>query len=179
MRVSSFLVPTALALAAVLPLPGSQQEVAETLPTPYTAEQIRDAWTEGLEVWATVKMQGNEQASVMEVEGWSPEGATICSQARDAAGEPLGRRQCAESTWEELRLHGSFPAGRASRERHSETTPLGDLEGWLYRLEGEDGLVTESFFADSTPGTPAIMRRTKGGEIFFEMVMTRRVIPED
>lgn len=177
MVVKSSLMPAAAAGLLLALAASGGQNAEETLPTPYTAEEIRDAWTEGLEVWTTVKMQGNEQASVLTVEAWSPDGANICTQLSNAEGERVGEKQCGDSTWEELRMHGSFPASRASRERHRETTPLGDLEGWLYRVEEDNGSVTESFFADSSPGVPALMRRSNGGETFFEMVQTRRVVP--
>ncbi|MEM6706942.1 MAG: hypothetical protein AAF690_29825, partial [Acidobacteriota bacterium] len=80
------------------------------LPTPFTAEQIRDAWQEGLEVWATVKTQGVEGVSVTTVESWSPERVKTCEQGRSAAGEPIGTKACSEATWDDLRRHAIFPA---------------------------------------------------------------------
>ncbi|MEM6702715.1 MAG: hypothetical protein AAF690_08435, partial [Acidobacteriota bacterium] len=103
-----------------------------------------------------------------------------CEQGRSAAGEPIGTKACSEATWDDLRRHAIFPADRAKRERVRQTTPLGeDLEGWLYLHEGADGTVSEFFFADAAPGSPATLRQSKDGETVLEMVQTQRKITKE
>ena len=147
----------------------------ETLPTPYTAEQIRDAWTPGFAVWTEITTSEGTQRSVTTVASWSSARANVCERSTDESDRPIGPKQCSDVTWEELRLQASFPAESASRSRATETTPLGELEGWLYEIEltREDGTI-EFFFADTTPGPPAAMRHLSQGNPMLEMIQTKR-----
>ena len=79
-------------------------------------------------------------------------------------------------TWEELRLHARFPAARASRQRAERDTPLGTFAGWLYRVQGEEG-ITELFFADDLPGPPVIYgRQGEGLDGFLAEQVKREVV---
>lgn len=96
-------------LFLILAVPAAAQEAEEFLPTPYSAEEIRDAWVEGFEVTTRTRSAEGEIYSRTRVVAWSEEG-------------------------------------------------FGRLEGWLYRVQGDDG-ITELFFADGLPGPPVLFGR--------------------
>ena len=128
---------------------------ASTLPTPFTAEHIRDEWIVGFEV---VMRRNGPDGEFLErwrvvdadLETVSIEGAVI-----DALGKPIGEPQVGRSGWTELRDHAAFPAERGVRLREHRSTALGAFDGWLYVIQDEEGEgVTRYFFADALPGAP-------------------------
>ncbi len=150
----------------------------ETLPTPYTAEQIRDAYVKGLKIVTRYTSAKGVKSSLSEVVEWSAEGMTISDQPLDDSGTPEGDAQSAQATWEELRDHAKFPAEQAQRERTRRKTPLGDAEGWLYVLTGKGGVTSEFFFADAWPGAPVVYSQIHDGEVRFKAEMIERSVPE-
>ena len=152
----------------------------EYLPTPYTAEQIRDAWVEGFELMTRKRSAGGETYTLTRVFAATEDRFSMYEVEVDKNGRPKTQGQKARynGTWVELRDHARFPAARASRERAEWDTPLGNLEGWLYRVEGEGGM-TEFFFADDLPGPPVVYRRQGDGlDGFVAEQVSRRVLPE-
>lgn len=146
---------------------------------PFTAEQIRDEWVPGLRI---IMRRSSPEAT--SVERWTVvsaddggveiEYATI-GENGSVVGEPAVRR----STWIELRDHASFPAAHSSRDWVSRSTPLGDFEGWLYRVEDpEAATVQEFFFVPDLPGAPVQMRILEGEATVFELEQTARERPE-
>lgn len=145
------------------------------LQTPYTADEIRDGWVEGLEVvmrrwtpdgavrerWTVV--EADEAGCVTRIERLGPDGRPV--------GEPVSGR----STWDELRRHASFPAERAQRRWVDRETALGTFEGWSYTVEDPDaGTVTEFFFADGYPGAPVWMQVRAGDAVVMELEQVER-----
>ena len=149
---------------------------AETLPTPFTAEQIRDAFPVGLRVLTRTATPDGERLSRMTVVEATVDGMAFSDQEVDAAGQPAGEAVTGAASWEELRDHALFPADRAGRERHSATFALGDLDGWLYVVRRDDGTRTELFFADAHPGPPVLFSGHRDGtELFRAEVIERSV----
>lgn len=145
----------ALAVAALIANAARSQEApAPTLPTPYSSEQIRDAWPEGFTVVLRTRDAQGERLERNTVVAWSAEGMTLRVQGVDASGQATGEPREASATWEQLRQHALFPQSSATRERAHRDTAIGSLDGWLYRVNGADGVVSEFFFADTTPGMP-------------------------
>jgi hypothetical protein len=139
----------------------------EFLPTPYTAEEIRDAWRVGFEVTTRVRAAEGETYSRTRVLEWTEEGFRMSEQAVDAAGASAGDEESFYSgTWVELRDHARFRTSSATRERVERDTPLGRLEGWIYRVRSDDG-ESEFFFADGLPGPPVDYAKTRAGENVF------------
>ncbi|MEZ5330878.1 MAG: hypothetical protein R2991_02235 [Thermoanaerobaculia bacterium] len=171
--IRSGLLPLVL-LATTVVLPAAAEDF---LPTPYTAEQIRDAWREGRRVTMRMETPSGTTVTRTTVVGWSAEAAEVAEETLDAAGDPVGEPEVTTSRWTELRDHARFPADRASRVRERRETPLGELEGWLYRVEGGDGGVSEFFFADAYPGPPVVFGHTENGASTFEAVQTENVPP--
>jgi len=146
---------------------------------PFTAEQIRDEWVEGLTlvlVRTTPEGRTQQRWTVVSADA---DGAEIEYAILDAAGSPTGEVKVERSAWVELRDHASFPVGHSRREPASRETPLGTLEGWVYTVEDpEDGSVNEMFFASSLPGAPVLMSMSRSGVVAARMEMVERRRPE-
>jgi len=148
------------------------------LPTPYTADQIREAFPAGLVYLLEVTSPNGVLVTRTRVVENGPETAVLEAQLLDDDGEPDGEPGRQTAKWTALRDHARFPAEVASRERATRETALGELEGWVYRAEAPDGSISEFFFADAYPGPPVEYTRSKDGEVMLEAKMTERVAPE-
>lgn len=147
----------------LLTLLGAPLATEEYLPTPFSAEEIRDVWVEGFEVTTRTRSAEGEVYSRTRVIAWSEDGFGMVEIQVDEQGRPQERNVSQYTgTWDELRSHALFPVSIASRERAERETPLGHLEGWLYRVRGGEG-TTEFFFADDFPGPPVVYRRQGEG----------------
>lgn len=153
-------------------------EPGEMLATPFTAEQIRDEW---IEEFSLLMQKGSPSGGTLErwtVLAADEEGVEIEFAPVNHQGEAAGDPQRSRSTWEALRDHAAFPAALASREEAIRETPLGQLDGWLYKVRGEDGGETEYFFAKSLPGAPVQMRVTQDDTLILEMTQIERHRPQ-
>jgi len=146
---------------------------------PFTAEQIRDEWVEGLTlvlVRTTPEGRTQQRWTVVSADA---DGTEIEYAILDPAGSPTGEVKVERSSWVELRDHASFPVGHSRRERATRETALGTLEGWVYTVEDPaDGTVNELFFAGSLPGAPVLMSMSRGGVIAARMEMVERRRPQ-
>ncbi len=164
------------------PVAGAVQDASgqtSTLPTPFTAEQIRDEWIVGFEV--LMKRNGPEgefleRWRVLDTDAQtvSIEGAVV-----DALGQPIDEPQVGRSGWDELRDHAAFPVDRGTRAREIRQTALGELEGWLYIVSDPDGEgAMHYFFADSLPGAPVQVQVVSGGQVETVFEQLERFRPE-
>ena len=147
----------------------------EYLPTPYTAEQIRDVWQVGFEVTTRTRSSAGESYSRTTVVEATEARFRMTERAVDAQGVPIDDDVSEYAgTWEELRDHARFPESTASRQRVRRQTPLGHLDGWLYRVY-QNERIAELFFADGVPGPPVLYRRMSetGGEVLAEQISRR------
>ena len=165
----------ALVLLSLPAFAAPEESRPATLPRPFTAEQIRDEWVQGLTlVFRRVAPEGEAR------ERWTvvtsdPEGVVIEFTPVDAGGQAIGASRRQRSTWNELRDHASFPAGTATRAEATRETPLGKLEGWLYTVpDSARGTVSELFFARELPGAPVTMKVTRAGQTVLEMTQVSR-----
>lgn len=164
---------------ATIEEPPSQPE-PEVLPTPFTAEQIRDEWTAGLTLVLRTQTPDGETWERWKVIASDAEGAEIEYTPVDAEGAAIGEPRVERSAWTELRDHARYAVDVASREQTSRETALGQLDGWLYTVRDEAaGAETELFFAESLPGAPVVMRMTKGGAVVMELTQVERLKPGD
>ncbi len=148
---------------------------AESLPVPFTAEQIRDEWTPGLTLVLHFNFPDRQEWQRWTVVGADSEGAQIEYQALDAQGQPAAPPQRAPSSWGDLRDHALFPAAEARRERGSRQTVLGELEGWLYTVHDPQAeTMTEFFFADELPGAPVWFESRSGEQIILTVQQIAR-----
>jgi len=146
-----------LVFLAVIAMAG--QAEAESWPTPYTAEEIRDVWVEGF--WLDTRVESAEGVVVnrIEVLEWSSEGAVLRETPNDAADDELEGLASMAVTWEQLRSHAMFDKDSTTRKREIRATPLGTLEGWLFTRTDSNGRA-EFFFADGLPGPPVVYGQT-------------------
>jgi len=153
----------------------SRGHEGEHWPTPYTAEEIREAWFAGF--WVDTETKTSEGTSVRRttVLEHGPEKVRMRDVAIGDDGEPGGEAVEFESTWKELQAHAEFSRARADRRRHKRETPLGEFEGYLYRVDGESaGEVNEFFFSNEHPGPPLYYRTVIDGEVVLEATQIGR-----
>jgi hypothetical protein len=152
---------------------------AESLPRPFSADEIRDEWIVGFQLKLRRVMRGTESVERWTVVSADSDVVEIESVALDDDGNVLGEASLARSTWVELRDHATFPAARAEREEATRSTTLGTLDGWVYSVQEDDeGTVSEFFFAKNFPGAPIEMRTTRGDELIMELVQIERHRPD-
>jgi len=151
----------------------------ETLPLPFTAEQIRDEWIPGLQLKMLRRL-----SEAQELERWTvltadAAGVEIEYVSLDTLGNVVGEPRVERTTWTALRDHASFPADQALREEITRTTDLGELEGWLYTMnDPEAGTVTEFFFAKDLPGVPVEFHMRAEDLVVMELRQVERSRPE-
>jgi hypothetical protein len=169
-----FSIAAAIAVSGALAAPAKPEE-APHLPRPFTAEQIRDEWVEGLTVvMRSVGPEGESRQRWTVVDA-DETGAVIEFTPIDAKGEAAGAPRTERSTWNQLRDHATFAASSATREVVTRETPLGKYEGWLYRVpDPEQGTLTEFFFASELPGAPLVMRVSREGRTLMELTQVSR-----
>jgi hypothetical protein len=149
--------------------------VGEMLPTPYSAEEIRDAYRQGLAIWSERRVGDEVERTRTLVVDSEPERVRLALARFDHAGVEIGDRRELDASWDELRDHARFAAAMARRERAHRDTALGALEGWLYRVT--DGVESrELFFADAYPGPPVTFVKMRAGRV-VERVEIVRVDP--
>lgn len=142
------------------------------LPRPFSADEIRGAWVEGL----SVALQ-NATPQGIQFQRWSvvtadETGAEIEFAMTDPSGTVIGEPTRRRSGWEELASHGDSPAATTTRKQETRETPLGELSGWTYTLtDPASESVTESFFSDQHPGAPVLMVVTQSGVETLRMAM--------
>jgi hypothetical protein len=144
-------------LLAVVLAPAARAEAppqAAFLPTPYSAEQIREAWQPGLRVETHTSDENGASRRRLSVLAADAEGCTIRSEALAAEGSPGGEVRDFSSRWSELRDHARFEAAKATRERAECRSGLGAQPGWRYATTDSTGAAVTMCFADATPGPP-------------------------
>lgn len=159
------------ALAASVAMFGIEGE-PKTLPTPFSAAEIRDGWSQGFWLDTKTTSAQGERIGRTIVTGWGAEQVTMIEVVLDEGAEPTDEQieaaQPATMTWDELEGHARFDAARTTRERETRSTALGDdLEGWLYTVRGAEGAESNFFFADGFPGPPVLYWQTREGATLF------------
>jgi hypothetical protein len=147
------------------------------LETPFTADEIREEWVEGLQITVRRWTPSAEASERWTVVAADDAGVDIAAVRLDAEGAPVGEPAARHSTWVELRDHAAFRADLAARERTLRETVLGRFEGWLYTVDDpSSGTVNELFFAEALPGAPLEVRVLRDGEVveIFEQVERSR-----
>jgi len=124
--------------------------------TPYTADQIRENCPPGRTVVTRTEVPGAAPTwTTSRFAESDAEGARTTWETRSDDGTVLdgGSRR---ATWEELRLHASFPPDRTTVDDVVVATALGESRCHHYRVEG-DGAAREFWFAVDRPGMPILV----------------------
>ncbi len=155
-----------------------ESEDSTLLPTPFTADEIRDEWIEGFQLVIQRRSPSGERLERWTVVKADEDGAVIEYVEIDVYGNVIGEPTIQRSSWQELRDHASFPADHASRERVVRQTPLGEFEGWLYIVgDNEAGTTTRLFFASELPGAPVAMEMMDDGTTVLALEQLERYRP--
>jgi hypothetical protein len=123
------------------------------LPTPFTADEIRDATGVGKTIRLRVDLpDGTRTSRVNRFIDVDAEGATLERWSRDGRSDLTVSRV----TWRELQGHAAFDAATTTRSTETAALPLGDLV--CLRYDTADGTF---WFSPQHPGMP--VRFESGG----------------
>lgn len=141
----------------------------EFLPTPYTAEQIRDATWVGRRYRFRIESQGSPVVlSEFMFLSVSEEGCRFRHQNFDEGGTALEYPIEVDAVWSELRDHARFPAEGNSVTKGETTTPAGTYSVRIYEIR-EGGVTSRYHFAVDLPGPPVHMESEVDGRITYRM----------
>lgn len=124
----------------------------DLLPTPFTADEIRDATGAGTTIrLRTEQPDGTIGERVNRFRQTDAEGATLDRWAADDPQSLVSSRV----TWLELQAHAAFPADRTTVTLEMLETPFGSVECRRYDTADEPGGPIVSFwFSLAHPGMP-------------------------
>jgi hypothetical protein len=142
----------------------SPSPTAAVLPTPYTAEQIRDASHVGRTYVFRVERAG-QLATLHSITFTSvtPDAAELRTETRDEHGAITEGPTVSHAAWDELRRHAEFPRDATTVSHESITVPVGTFECTVYVVRGEGGEVSHFYFARERPGPPVMFYVERGG----------------
>ncbi len=160
------------ALAGACASTGSDAALA-ALPTPYTAEQIRDATPAGTTIAYRMVIGDGVSIQTMRFVTVDADGTTFETSTTAEDGTELAPTQTATAGWAELRDHAAFPLG-AARTRATVTVPAGTYEVWRYTVPGDNGVTEVYDFGVDLPGPPVRVETRSGGEVLFSMQLLER-----
>lgn len=145
------------------------------LPTPFTADQIRDAMPFGAHILIRTRSEAGEGSLDWTVTEATATHVRLRTLVTPEGGAPLEPHELYTS-WSELRTHAQFSSAEARRVRARVVTPFGKLDGWKYvvRRIDDEGVKSREvmWFADAMPGPPMRMwtLTTGGSRWWFEQV---------
>ena len=157
---------------------GAELTSGATLPTPFTADQIREANPPGTTLVFRIEQRDSPplMRTVQFVDG-SDSTAVIEERRRTLEGAVVGTDETYEVAWTRLRDHASFPEARTTVRESSTTVPAGSFRCRLHEVTGGDAdgafptTVSRFYFAPERPGPPVRYEMETDGEITFRMVL--------
>lgn len=174
-----------LALSACAAHKSPETEVApvlavlDTTPTPYTAEQLRDAIPVGTEMRFRLTMaDGTKLISTTEFIAADAVNTTYRQTMRSEDGAVVAGPTQSSAAWTELRDHAAFLLDKTQIEQLSVTTELGTFEAWLYTVHVDEELlgpkVQRYWFAKDLAGPPVLLTVEVDGQEVERMEMISR-----
>ncbi len=168
--VLSFPVPNAVANEVVATIAAhSGGGPTATLPTPYTADQIRASCAPGTSMVTHTTQGGHTTGSRTTFSTGDVEGTTFRVEALDADGAAVGEAGEHEATWVQLRDHASFPTS-ATWADASVTVPAGTFSTRRYTVPTSTGTAV-FWFAPAYPGPPVKVQLSREGAVVSETVL--------
>jgi hypothetical protein len=157
--------------------PESHRLRPDHLPTPFSAEQIRD----GCPVGRTIRLReerAGEEPKFRRIIFTEVDGATSVQelQATDADGTPLGEASLGHSTWLDLQRHASQPADATTVEEVRLALPFGEFDCWLYTVGAPDAEL-RFWFAKELPGMPVRIEQWVDGSLAARSLMIANETP--
>ncbi|MGN7860583.1 hypothetical protein ACTJI8_08375 [Microbacterium sp. 22303] len=126
------------------------------LPTPFTADEIREALRGG----ATIRIldeepDGARSERINRFADGDEVGALLTTHPLDDVEAAVSKRV----SWRDLQEHAAFPADRTTVVTETIEHPLGQLECLRYDVNDDDG-VAVFWFALAHPGMPVLYETT-------------------
>lgn len=149
-----------------MPLPPERHRLQpDHLPTPFSADQIRDACPTGHLITIRTQAPG-ELPTYRRIEylATDDEGATQVFTPTDSDGQPIGPGVTRRGRWLDLQRHASQPADRTTCEETSRQLPWGTEPCWLYVVRDGDE-ETRLWFAQRLPGMPVVVETWVGDRL--------------
>lgn len=164
-----------VAIAGCAGSPRAGASAGETLPTPYTADEIRVASPAGRRIELRVDAPGRPvTVRVLWFLSVDAAGADVESSTLDETGHEVGKREKTRSTWEELRQHAAFPRATTTVSEATVTVGAGTFDCRVYAVSS-GGRVTTFWFARSLPGPPVKMTVEVDGAIVETRTLVRHL----
>jgi hypothetical protein len=145
------------------------------LPTPFTADEIRDGCQPGRTVRSLVEEAGQPPyIHVTRFVGATPGGAKQEAWDEDLDGTRRGDPLRRHSTWLDFQSHASFPAASTQVSEEEMEIPAGRFE--MLRYTQHEGSVVRSFwFARSAPGMPLRYEEWDGENLVYRSTALENV----
>jgi hypothetical protein len=145
------------------------------LPTPFTANEIRDACQPGRTVRSLVEEEGAEPyVHVTRFVTATAKGAEQESWNEGLDGSPVSEPVRRQSTWIEFQEHASFPSATTHIDEETVEIPAGRFE--MLRYTQRDGSAVRTFwFAKSAPGMPLRFEERDGGRLVYRSTALENV----
>lgn len=152
-------------LVGVTPVDDPHVLSPDLLPTPFSADEIRDGCPPGRSCRTLVEPAGG--AAYVRVSRFGEHTADGCLYERwveSVDGVITGERTVSPVPWLALQRHAGFVAAMSTVAPERITTPLGDLDCLRYDVrDGAD--VTTFWFARSRPGMPVKVVEVVGDQV--------------
>jgi hypothetical protein len=137
------------------------------LPTPSTAEEIREGCPPGRTIRSLVIRRGTEPyVRVTRFVSGDADGAEEESWTESRDGARLTESELTRSTWLEFQEHASMPAAATDIAEEEIAIPAGRLACLRYTRRNDDSIST-FWFARSAPGMPLKFEELADGELVF------------
>ncbi|MEP7040349.1 MAG: hypothetical protein ABI864_02125 [Chloroflexota bacterium] len=151
--------------------PESHRLRPDHLPTPFSAEQIRDGCPAGRTILVREESAGEEPSFRRIVFARVDAESSVQEfQAADAAGAPLGEASPRQATWLDLQRHASQPADATTVDEVRVSLPFGDFDCWLYTVHAPEAEL-RFWFAKELPGMPVQVEQWVDGAPIGRTVM--------
>lgn len=173
--------PPAPATAAPVASAAPVKPAVEMAPTPYTADEIRDACPTGRRiVFRIVQKDKTEVLHTIEFVKSDAAGTDLRITESEPSGKVL-KTSDSHSTWAELMTHAQFPRDQTAITHRTTVSPLGTLDVLVYKVTegtGPDAEVTTFHFAKKIPGPPITHFTEKNGVRISSGTMESSTMPK-
>lgn len=146
-------------------------------PTPFTADEIREACPVGRTIRVRVDAAGEPSYHrVSRYVECDQAGALLERSRLSLDGERLGEPELDRVTWLDLQTHASFPVEATTIEPERIETEIGELDCLRYTVrDGADERVF--WFARDMPGMPLRTQASTNGQVVTATSVVERTIP--
>lgn len=136
-------------------------------PTPFSAEQIRIASSNGRRNTFRVEADGVDAHHMCwEFLPGTDATAEFLTWTESIEGERLSEPEVRTASWPELQAHASYPTATTAIESTRITVGAGTFDCWCYE-SGQSESLTRAWFAKDLPGPPVLHESEVGGVIAY------------